>query len=214
MFGPDNGITYWYQVASRDTLDRAGAWSAAVSATPVRSLPPMAPDDLQVSPTTSADGLVVTWRKVTRNVENHRLPDLSQTNYVYRATTREALEDLAALPGHLVATITSNPQDLTTPVLSWTDTDPALVPPYGTTPFFYRVRVADPFGNLSAPSAVITGTVPDTTPPGPTDLDHCHKTGRVRFLLCRHGNRGLGAFFDSPNLMRRAARVLEQSWEE
>lgn len=50
--------------------------------------------------------------------------------------------------------------------------------------------------------------------PGPTDLDHCHKTGRVRFLLCRHCNRGLGAFFDSPNLMRRAARVLEQSWEE
>lgn len=50
--------------------------------------------------------------------------------------------------------------------------------------------------------------------PGPTDLDHCHKTGRVRFLLCKHCNRGLGAFFDSPNLMRRAARVLEQSWEE
>ena len=42
VYGPDNGITYWYQVASRDTLDRAGAWSAAVAATPARSLPPMA----------------------------------------------------------------------------------------------------------------------------------------------------------------------------
>ena len=30
--------------------------------------------------------------------------------------------------------------------------------------------MADPFGNRSAPSAVITGAVPDTTPPGPTDL--------------------------------------------
>lgn len=170
VFGPDNGITYWYQVASRDTLDRAGPWSAAVAATPVRSLPPMAPDDLQVSPTTSADGLVVTWRKVTRNVENHQLPDVTQTNSVYRAETREALEDLTALPGHLVATIPANPQDVTTPLLSWTDTDPALVPPYGTKPFFYRIRVADPFGNLSAPSAVITGAVPDTTPPGPTAL--------------------------------------------
>ena len=181
VFGPDNGITYWYQVASRDTLDRAGAWSAAVAATPVRSVPPMAPDDLQVSPTTSADGLVVTWRKVTRNVENHQLPDASQTSSVYRAETREELEDLTALPGFLVATLSANPQDPTTPLLSWTDLDPALVPPYGTQPFYYRVRVTDPFGNVSAPSAVITGTVPDTTPPGPTSLitasgaaDHLH----------------------------------------
>ena len=34
---------------------------------------------------TLAAGLVVTWRKVTRNVENHQLPDTTQTNYVYRA---------------------------------------------------------------------------------------------------------------------------------
>ena len=170
VYGPDNGTTYWYRVASRDTLDRAGPWSAAVAATPVRSLPPMAPDDLQVSPTTAADGLVVTWRKVTRNVENHLLPDTSQTNYVYRAETREALEDLASLPSHLVATAWADPQDATTPLVSWTDLDPVLVPPYGTKPFFYRIRVADPYGNLSAPSAVITAAVPDTTPPGPTDL--------------------------------------------
>ncbi|MFN8192767.1 MAG: hypothetical protein U0R80_00620 [Nocardioidaceae bacterium] len=170
VFGPDNGITYYYQVASRDTLDRAGPWSAAVAATPFRSLAPMAPDELQVSPTTTADGLVVTWRKVTRNVENHRLPDLTQTNLVYRASTREALEDLSTLPGFLVATLGSNPQDVTTPLVSWTDTDPALVPPYGSTPFFYRVLVVDPFGNTSAPSAVIGGAVPDTRPPGRTDL--------------------------------------------
>ena len=170
VHGPDNGVTYWYQVASRDTLDRAGAWSAAVAGTPVRSVAPMAPDELQVSPTTTADGLVVTWRKVTRNVENHQLPDVTQTNEVYRAETREALEDLTGLPVHLLVTIPANPQDVTTPLVTWTDTDPALVPLYGTKPFFYRVRVADPFGNLSAPSAVITGTVPDTRAPGPTQL--------------------------------------------
>lgn len=168
--GPDNGITYWYQVASRDTLDRAGPWSAPIAATPVRSVPPMAPDDLQVSANTSATGLVVTWRKVTRNVENHQLPDTAQTNYVYRAETREELEDVTALASRLVAAVPGNPQDVTTPTLSWTDTDPALIPPYGAKPFFYRVRVVDPFGNLSAPSAVITGTVPDTRPPGRTDL--------------------------------------------
>jgi hypothetical protein len=170
LYGPDNGNTYWYQVASVDSLNRAGAWSAAVAATPAQSLAPMAPDELQVSPTTSADGLVVTWRKVTRNVENHQLPDTSQSNFVYRAETREDLEDLSTLSSRLVATLGANPQDATTPLVSWTDTDPALVPPFGTKPFFYRIRVADMFGNLSAPSAVITGTVPDTTPPGPTDL--------------------------------------------
>jgi hypothetical protein len=170
IFGPDNGTTYWYRVASCDTLDRAGPWSAAVAATPVRNLPPMAPDDLQVSPTAAADGLVVTWRKVTRNVENHQLPDVSQTDYVYRAETRDALEDLSVLSSYLVATVWANPQDATTPLVSWTDLDPVLVPLYGTKPFFYRIRVADPYGNLSAPSAVIAAAVPDTIPPGPTDL--------------------------------------------
>ena len=170
VFGPDNGLTYWYRLASRDTLDRAGAWSAPVAATPVRSVAPMAPDELQVSANTSATGLVVTWRKVTRNVENHVLPDASQTNHVYRASTREALEDLSTLASSLVATLVVDPQDATTPLVTWTDLDPALIPPYGSTPFFYRVRATDPFGNVSAPSAVISAAVPDTRPPGPTTL--------------------------------------------
>ena len=170
VYGPDNGSTYWYQVASVDALNRVGSWSTAVAAAPTQSLAPMAPDELQVSPTTSANGLVVTWRKVTRNVENHQFPDTSQSNFVYRAETREDLEDLATLSSRLVATLNANPQDATTPLVSWTDTDPVLVPPFGTKTYFYRIRVADMFGNLSAPSAVITGTVPDTTPPGPTDL--------------------------------------------
>lgn len=46
--------------------------------------------------------------------------------------------------------------------------------------------------------------------PDPTDLDHCHTTGRVRFLLCKHCNRGLGAFRDNPSSLRKAADLLDQ----
>lgn len=45
--------------------------------------------------------------------------------------------------------------------------------------------------------------------PNPTDLDHCHKTKQVRFLLCKHCNRGLGAFRDQPAFLRKAADLLE-----
>ena len=168
--GPDNDQPYWYRVASADNLDRLGAWSAPVQATPVRSVPPMAPDELQVFSNVAANGMVLKWRKVTRNTENHVLPDAVQTNYVYRAESRAELEDLAALDTYLVATLPSYPPDITTPLVGWDDYDPILVPPYGTQPFFYRVRVEDPFGIRSAPSAVIAGTVPDTQAPGRTDI--------------------------------------------
>ena len=48
------------------------------------------------------------------------------------------------------------------------------------------------------------------TSPNPTDLDHCHKTGTVRYLLCQHCNRGLGAFKDNPTLLRKAADLMEE----
>lgn len=41
-------------------------------------------------------------------------------------------------------------------------------------------------------------------------VDHDHKTGAVRGLLCRDCNPALGAFRDSPELLRRAAEYLEK----
>lgn len=45
------------------------------------------------------------------------------------------------------------------------------------------------------------------------NIDHCHKTKHVRFILCCHCNRGLGAFRDNPVLLRKAANMLEKFYD-
>lgn len=44
----------------------------------------------------------------------------------------------------------------------------------------------------------------------PEHIDHCHKTGAVREILCRGCNLGLGGFRDSPSALRAAADYLER----
>lgn len=40
-------------------------------------------------------------------------------------------------------------------------------------------------------------------------VDHCHKTGKVRALLCLNCNRGIGMLKDNPEYLRRAVELLE-----
>jgi len=42
-------------------------------------------------------------------------------------------------------------------------------------------------------------------------VDHNHKTGKVRGLLCVRCNRALGYVFDSPILLRNAAEYIERT---
>lgn len=45
-------------------------------------------------------------------------------------------------------------------------------------------------------------------------VDHCHKTGKIRGLLCNLCNVGLGAFRDSPEVMMLAANYLVNNGAE
>lgn len=44
----------------------------------------------------------------------------------------------------------------------------------------------------------------------PANVDHCHDSGKVRGLLCRNCNTGLGAFRDSTRLLAHAMVYLEE----
>lgn len=45
-------------------------------------------------------------------------------------------------------------------------------------------------------------------------VDHCHRTRRVRGLLCALCNTAIGKFKDDPALLRRASEYLEESKDE
>lgn len=42
-------------------------------------------------------------------------------------------------------------------------------------------------------------------------LDHCHITGKIRGILCRDCNTGIGSLQDDPNLLRNAVQYLERN---
>jgi hypothetical protein len=45
---------------------------------------------------------------------------------------------------------------------------------------------------------------------GNLHIDHCHKTGKVRGVLCSECNSAIGKLKDDPDLLRKAIVYLER----
>lgn len=56
----------------------------------------------------------------------------------------------------------------------------------------------------------ICGVCEQDAPRNTLFVDHCHKTGSVRGLLCHHCNSGLGHFKDDPDLLLTAENYLKE----
>lgn len=81
---------------------------------------------------------------------------------------------------------------------------------YGITVEQYREMEAAQDGLCAIcgkPEAVLHKT---TLEPRQLAVDHCHKTGKVRALLCSSCNGGLGNFRDDTTLLERAITYLRQ----
>jgi hypothetical protein len=75
----------------------------------------------------------------------------------------------------------------------------------------YRITVDDYEALLAKQGEVcaICGTSNPKTSHGFWHVDHCHRSGKVRGLLCGTCNTGLGSFYDRTSVLRRAAAYLE-----
>ena len=82
---------------------------------------------------------------------------------------------------------------------------------YGLTPEDYDRMIAEQDGKCA-----ICGKAPGATDGVDKNrlvIDHDHKTGKARALLCDFCNRGIGMFFDDPDLLTAAIAYLLQHGE-
>jgi hypothetical protein len=155
IYGPLNGITYYYKVRAYDVLGRPGMFSSEVPALPKDETPPAVPYGITVE--AYPDGLVPKWYQVTHDALGHVELSGIKGYKVYRFNSGDSLADSIIVKSLLPDTFGTFP--------FFKDTDPALFSAYGEKEFWYRVRCIDKKNNVSAISPAAGNHLPDTTPP-------------------------------------------------
>ena len=163
VYGPFNGTTYFYKVASLDLLGQAGPGSAAlVSATPLDKTPPAAPSGVSVKAVDTEDRLEVRWNIVESDIDGH---EESAPVGGYRLFRYDA-ENAPLASGTQIGGAIPIPPTGTTFVTA-SDNWLGLRPPFGEKTYWYRVETFDASNNVSARSAAAGGHLKDITPTEP-----------------------------------------------
>jgi fibronectin type 3 domain-containing protein len=163
VYGPNNGITYYYKLQSVDLLGRPGPMSASfVSAVPQDSTPPATPGDIQVVADEPSNALTISWTRVLSDVNGNEESPAINKYMLYRY---EHAEDDPFSTGTLVngnIAPPANPQVLT---VSYDDNSPGLRSDHGEKTWWYRVIAVDDNGNESQVSMAAGGALKDITAP-------------------------------------------------
>lgn len=156
--GPQDGVTYYYQVRHRDPMGVAGSWSASVSATPRDSTRPATPQGVQVTAIEEIDGFEISWNRVELDekgqkeaVRGYRVYRYSQTADPYSGAT--AVGGLVPQPSDTAVTVSID------------DTSPGLRSACGDSTYYYRVETVDSAGMVSYRSIAPGDALKDTTRP-------------------------------------------------
>lgn len=76
--------------------------------------------------------------------------------------------------------------------------------------YFKEYKITEDEKNIILKSQNDKCPICETSPGNPKNwhLDHCHKTGKIRGILCSRCNQGLGLFKDNVESLRKAIEYL------
>ncbi|MBN2410853.1 hypothetical protein JXQ31_04110 [candidate division KSB1 bacterium] len=162
-----NYKTYYYRVAARSLLGKAGPMSGTIAAMAKDLTAPEIPRNLNIA-TEAKTTLMISWNHVTNDINGRN--EIVKSYYIYKYTDKNtAMSDSLKSNIKPIGTVNEPvPQPgmvfIFQPEKGRYFSDSAVIP---EKIYWYRVACEDTAGNFSNKSAAIYGILPDYEPPDP-----------------------------------------------